>query len=287
MKKTLSILCIALLAISSWVQLQGEILETNEIQTVLNHVEQDSFVFFNTAGTLYVPANTLADCRWRKYFSNRVKQTVSNPEIAQKIIDRVKALIVQCVPKKPVEEISSQLIADLQKQQIVVLGITNKQVKPSNHLLKLGIKLEETLSYLKLVETEEQNQYTFAHGILFTNKQAEGASVLSFLNQIPLRPSKIVMVDNSRHSLESVQEALASTTIAFTGIRYGAADALKENFDPTLGTIEFVCLMHKGRVISDAEALAFKSSEPTSDLQYELMLDEIIRLIAQSSPQGN
>lgn len=266
--------------------LSGEIIQTNEISTVLDHISQDSFVFFNINGTMYEPSNTLADNQWRQYFSKRVAEIVADTQESQAIIDRTKNLIVQRIPKKSVEEKTPQLIADLQAKKIVVLGLTQKQMSTTyaenfgwltnQHLLSLGINLEKTLAYLKQKPgSEAAKGYSFAYGILFTNKQPEGPVLLSFLEEVDQKPSSIVAVDNSLSSLESLQQALEAKGIRFTGLRYGRSDALKENFDPALGTIEFFTFLNQGRIMSDAEALKIKESNPQTN--YEAQLDEYIK----------
>jgi hypothetical protein len=284
MKRMSFFVCGILLALFGAADLTGEIIETKEIRTVLDYVDQDSLVFFNVTGTLYAPSSTLSDNQWREYFSNRVKLIVSDEASSQQLIDKIKNQIVQGIPKKNVEEITPQLIANLQNQKIVVLGITRKNMSTSyaenfgmitrNHLLSLGINLEKTLPYLASGELKDQKEYLFGYGILFTNKQPEGLAVISFVKQMNQTPSLILMVDNSRSSLESVQEALLPTGIAFKGFRYGRADNLKENFDPALGTIEFFAFIKEGSLISDAEALKIKQSN--SAINYEAMLDSYI-----------
>lgn len=280
----------ALVAMCGISHLKGEVIETNEIRTVLQHVDNDSYVFFNITGTLYAPSTTLSDNQWRAYFVTRVKQKISDPDVSQQLIDKIKNRIVQEIPKKNVEDITPQMISDLQERKIVVLGITKKQMSTSyadnfglitrNHLLSLEINFEKTLSYLKIDKTKDQTGYSFAYGILFTNKQPEGPAMISFLKQNDLHPSSIIMVDNSLASLESVQEALQSTGIGFKGIRYGRADSLIENFDPTLGTIEFFAFINEGKIMSDAEALVVKQKDSTTN--YEAKLDDYIQQAAKS-----
>jgi hypothetical protein len=288
MKTLLSLFCGAFLAIGSLTSLQGEIRETNEMSTALESVDQDSFVFLNVSSVMYGPGTTLANVQWRDYFSDRVQKIVFKPEIREEIIAQVKNAIVKKVPKKNLEEITPALISDLQQQQIVVLGISKKETSTSyadnfgeitsNHLLSLGIRLEDTLTYLKVQEDEEKKDYTLVHGILFTNKQPEGPALLSFLEQAQKTPSKIVMVDNSFDSLKSVKEALESKGIVFEGIRYGGADAIKESFDPTLGTIQFFSFIKGGQILSDEEASEIKSRDPEgAATYYEKELDSFIK----------
>lgn len=260
----------------------GEIVETNKIKDLIPYINQDSFVFLNVTGTLYAPSNALSDNQWRKYFSNLVNHVIDDSEVAEQLIDKIKKQIVTQIPKRNIEEITPRLIAHLQDKRVVVWGITQKLMATSyaenfgeithNHLLSLNIQLEKTLQYFQIPQIPQED-FSFAHGILFTNKQPVGPALVSFLKHGRL-PVNVVMVDNSINSLESAQEALESTGISFTGIRYGRADS-KEDFDPTLGTIQFFAFINEGIILSDEEAL--KSMPVDKSIDYEALLTKYIK----------
>lgn len=285
MKRLFNFVWSIFFTIGAMAPLSGEIIESNEINTLRQYVDQNAFVFLNITGTLYEPSTTLSDNQWREYFAQRVKRLISDSAASQQLIDQIKNQIVQKIPKKAVEKITPDLISDLQKKQIVVLGLTKKQMSTTyaenfgwitqNHLAQLGIHLDKTLSYLRYSPQERQKSYSFAYGILFTNKQPEGPAMVSFLKEIQQKPSKIIVVDNGADALKSLEESLKPTQIPFTGIRYGRADALKANFDPTLGTIEFFAFIKEGKILSDAEALEIKKSHPQTN--YESLLDQYIQ----------
>lgn len=278
-KKILSLWVPLFVAILHLAPIQGEIIETNEIALIENLTDPNTLVLFNVGSTLYEPGLTLSSNQWRLYFADRVQKLVPDPVAAQKLIDHVKNRIVEKLPKKSVEEITPQLIAQLQERHIPVLGITQKEMSTSysenfgeitsKHLLSLGIDLEKTTSYLAVSKPSEGDHYTFAYGMIFTYKKPEGPAVLSFLKRIK-KPSKIVMIDNSYDSLKSVETALASTGIAFEGVKYTRGDIFKENFDPTLGTIEFFPFINEGKILTDEEAKAIKTAHPDKDYQAEL-----------------
>ena len=265
------------------INLSGEITEVNEISTIQNSVTNDSLVLFNVSGTLYAPSTTLADNQWRLYFTERVNAIVIDKEDAEMLINKIKNEIVSYLPKKPVEEFTPQLIESLQNQQIPVLGITQKHMSTSyaesfglitkNHLLSIGVDLEKTLSYLKVNMDSDEN-YSFAYGLIFTNKKPVGPAILSFLNRIEDKPTEIIMIDNSLENLENAQLALALTDIKFKGFRYGRADELKTNFDPIIGNIQFFAFINDRKIMSDEEAKQIKDANP--DVNYSSLLDSYI-----------
>ena len=285
MKQTIRALLGSIITLCAILPAAAEIKETKEISKALDYATEDSLILFNITGTLYQPSNTLADHQWREYFSKRVEQIVPDPKISQALIDQTKNLIVQKIPKKTVEDVTPQMVASLQAKKIPVLGLTKKQASTSyadnfawitqKHLADLGIHLEKTLSYLKFKDGNAKEQgYTFAYGILFTNKQAEGPALNLFLNTLEQKPSVIIAVDNTLSSLENMQHALETQGIKFMGLRYGRADEDKANFDPVLGTVEFLTFINEGRIITDAEASALKQSTPS--VNYDALLDYYI-----------
>lgn len=284
LKHFLAFLVGTVISLTQFFHVSAEIIETNEISSLEEYVTADSLVLLNVTGTLYEPGNTLADRQWRDYFAERVNALVSDKIIADRLINKVKNDIVTHLPKKTVEDCVPQLIANLQHQQIPVLGITQKQMATSyadnfglitsKHLIGLGINLEGTLSYLNVKSDTDNSNHSFAFGLIFTNKKPVGLGILSFLDRLAYKPEKIIMVDNSRDNLEDAEAALASIDIKFEGLRYGRADINKTNFDPILGNIQFIAFVKTGQIIYDEEAAQIKLRNP--DVDYSILLDNLI-----------
>lgn len=267
------------------IAVSAEIIETNEISTVQDYVTKDSLLFFDVTGTLYEPATTLANHDWRVYFSERVHSIVSDADLAESFINKIKNQIVNHIPKKPVEEQTSRLISSLQDQQIPVFGITCKQIITPyadnfglitrNHLLSVGVNLQNTLSYVHVKESREDASHSFVYGILFTNKKPVGPAILAFLDCLPHLPAKIIMIDDSLNNLKNAEEMLVFRGVKFEGLRYGRSDILKTNFDPILGNIQFFAFINNQQILSDEQALRIKQEHPETD--FSLMLDDYIR----------
>jgi hypothetical protein len=263
--------------------LSAGISETEEISNVQNFVTNDSLVLLNITGTLYEPATTLADNQWRIYFTERVHTLVSDRDAADRWINKIKNEIVNHLPKKPVEEFTSQFVSYLQNEKISVLGITQKQMATAyadnfglitkNHLLSININLENTLSYLN-VKGEDPSSHSLAYGIIFTNKKPVGPAILAFLDRLETKPSKIIMVDNTLDCLKDAEETLMQANIPFEGFRYSHSDHLKTDFDPVLGHIQFFAFMKERQILSDEEAKLIKESNPDTD--YDALLDKYI-----------
>lgn len=288
-----------LMTLASASNIQGEIVETNEISTIASVADKDSLVLFNVTDTLYSPSTTFGSNQWRKYFAERAEKNISDEKLRVWLIDKIKKESIT-IPKKPVEAGTSELISNLQNQSIPVLGITKKKMSTTyannfgaitrDHILSVGINLEKTLNYYT-VQPDENSKYDFAYGIIFTSKQPVGETMVSFLKRVTSKPTKVVMIDNSKEALELTEAALANSGIAFKGFRYGRSDSRKQAFDPVLGIIQFLVFEIEGRVMSDAEALQVKLDHPQEN--YEARLDDFLKFlndaytVAMSATQMN
>lgn len=271
-------------------QVQAVIIETNEIATVRDYVDENCLVFFNLTGTLYESSTTLGSHQWREYFAEKVECMIAEGMISEAaghaLINKVKREIVLKVPKRPVEEITPQLITDLQEAKIPVFGITKKAMAvpyaddfgliTSNHLESIGIHLEKTLSYFKGFEETRNQFYSFAYGILFTGRKSphhhplDSVACLAhlfsdnhYLDDKNSAIPKIVMVDNSTETLSSMNWVFGNAN--FVGLRYGRADVRKADFNPILGIIQFVAFFEYNRIMSDEEAAQVYLNHPHSD----------------------
>lgn len=265
---------------------QGEtgIKQIDHISDVKNSIDSQSLVLFNITGTLYESSTTMSDQKWREYFAGRVTKLIPDQELANKIINATKNDIVQSVPKKLVEPQTKDLIQELQAKKIPVFAITEKKMATdyaenfgqitSDHLKRLGINLEKSATYSKIPVQSGSDKYSFAYGIIFSNKKPVGPAVMEFLQDSGLKPSRIIMIDDSQQSLENVQKDL-DKSIEFYGFRYGHTDAKKAQFDPTLGIIEFLAFSKNRKIMSDEDAMKIRKANPA--VNYENQLDELIK----------
>lgn len=278
------LLFVAAINLFSFQQVYGQIITIEKISSIPQDADKDSLVLLNITGTLYEPASTLADNKWRLYFAERVNSVISDARLSDQIINETKNKIVNSLPKRVTEESAPQLIAGLQQRQIPVYGITEKctstpyaedfGIITSQHLKRVGIDLEKTLAYANIPE-EAADKYSFQHAIIFTCKKPVGPALVAFLYNNHLAPKKIVMVDNSRKSLENAQDALSTTKTEFIGLHYSRPDSNAKAFNPTIGTIEFLAFNEGGEIISDEKAEQIRLEHP--EINYESLLDEFIR----------
>lgn len=261
----------------------ARITETKELSMIQDTLTPDALVLVNIPGTLYEPATTLADKRWKNYFVERVHSLILDQITAERLINQAKYEIANRAPKKPTKDVISPLIAYLQGQNIPVLGLMRKKMATSytdhleliiqNHLLNLGINFENTLSYLDIKKLSKKTSHSFAHGLLFTNKYPTGQAILEFIDQLHRKPTKIILIDHSYDELEHAEAILMPAGVSFEGFRYGRLDA--RPFDPVIGSIQFLAFMCHKQILSDEQAREIKEANPEVD--FIALLDRYIQ----------
>lgn len=277
-KRFFKIFC-GLLALISANTLHSAIFESDKIETVLEYADKKTLVLLDITSTLYEPSVTMADKRWRSFFAERAKKVLGDADLAQKLSDKVEGMLVTQIPKKLLETCAPDVVKMLQDQKIPTFGLTLKRLSTSyasnfgeityNNLVNLGIDLQKSLSYTKVTQGNSSN-YTFAYGMIFTNKKPLGIALEDFLPSLNKMPKKIVVVENSFVHLKEIEESLSAQNIEFVGIRYNRGDAKKAQFDPTLGIIQFLHFVGDGQILSDEQALMIKTLAPNNDWNEDL-----------------
>lgn len=277
------------LTLCSTVNLLGTIIETDKIETIFSdELDKETLVLFNLTNTIYTSSNTMGNSLWKNYFCGKVRKLFKDEKVANGIINRVKNKIVKVVPKRLIEEETSQIISELQDKQIPVLGLTLKHVSrpyannfgkiTARHLLAIGVDFKLTNEYLNIDSPLHDDNFQYLYGLIFSQGKPPGKAVESFLNHIDYSINKVLVIDNSEENLKDLEEVLNHAGIAFQGFHY--TEKKDQSFDPLLGTIQFLTFLETNKVISDEEAIIIK--ETISAKNIDAMLNEAIISLAQS-----
>ncbi len=262
------------------------IIKTENLGTLLEFSEKNTLFISDITNTLYRPCNTMSDKKWRTYMANHIRGIIPDTTQALKIANRIENKIVNQVDKQLVHNNAPKVIGELQKQEIPFLAITMKSwaapydpnfgITTSQHLKKLGIDLEKSVPLLGNIETDKTEEYTFAKGIIFTNKKPLNASLNAFLNRMEKKPEKIIILENSITHKEKLEAVIKAHNIAITYVLHSSSDE-QTIFDPDLGTIEFIEYMNNSKLILDKEANEIKNKNPSvnyGDLLTQYILNE-------------
>ena len=134
-----------------------------------------------------------------------------------------------------------------------------------NELARLGIQFNEKLGQQEAVRlsNDPKKQPIFYRGIIFTAKANKGEAILDLLQVGNLRPKKIIIFDNNKNELKSMQRALRKFDIDYYGINYlaQAQIVIKVNSDQMM--LQQDTLINQRKWLEDdevLEALAAKTS---------------------------
>lgn len=269
-------LIIGILLFSS---LQGEITEIQGIESVKSYIQNDTVVLLNVGDTLFAPSSMLADYKFRQYFVEKVNGLLGDSPAAPAIIDLVKGIIVEKIPKVTPEKVTSIFVENLQNGKVPVLGYTERffsnSYAPNNgkitsqQLLNIGIDLEKTLSYFP-VKAYHNDKFDFQYGMIFGNKNNIGPALVDFFQTQGFTPAHVILVDDHVETLKDIEQALSLLNVDFQGLRYGQGDERKKHFDSTLATIEFFAYMTENKLMTDEEALQERTKNPNVNWEEQL-----------------
>lgn len=275
----------------------SEKIETNNFEKLLDVSNKNTLILSDITNTLYKPCNMMSDKKWRTYVANRVRDVIPDPILATRIANSIENIIVNQVDKVLVHKNAPSVIKELQARGIPLIAISMKSwsapydpnfgITTSDHLKKLDIDLEKSVplvgrmknaensSFENVKEVQKTDEYTFAKGIIFTNKKPLDKALDAFLNRLEKKPAHIIILENSDEHKEKLEIVAKAHNIALTFIKHKSSENQENSFDPTLGTIEFLHFMKDSKTILDGEAKTIKESNPLVD--FETLLKDYIR----------
>ncbi|MEI8124969.1 MAG: DUF2608 domain-containing protein [Parachlamydiaceae bacterium] len=274
----------------------NDAIEVTDVSILFEVSNQNTLILTDISDTLYKPCNTISDKKWRTYLAGRVHEIVLDPTLVSKIANSIENIIVNQVDKKLVHKNTPSVIKELQSRGIPLIAISLKNwaapydpnfgTTTSNHLKKLGIDLEQSIpllgkmqidgssSFELVQEVNATDEYTFAKGIIFTNKKPLDNALDAFLNRLEKKPAQIVILENSYEHKEKLARVIKAHNIGLTFIKHQPSEHQENAFDPTLGTIEFLRFMEDSRTILDEEAQRIKENSTAVD--FEALLKDYI-----------
>lgn len=267
----------------------NDAIEVTDISILIEVSNQNTLILTDISDTLYKPCNTMSNKKWRIYLAGRVREAVLDPILASKIANSIENTIVNQVDKELVHKNAPSVIKELQSKGIPLIAISLKNwaapydpnfgTTTSNHLKKLGIDLEQSVpllgkmqidansSFEDVQEVNTTDEYTFAKGIIFTDKKPLDNALDAFLSRLEKKPAQIVIFENSYEHKEKLTRVIKAHNIGLTFIKHQPSEYQENAFDPTLGTIEFLQFMVDSRTILDEEAQRIKENSTAVDFE--------------------
>lgn len=254
MKRFLLLICFSLAATC---HLSGEIIETKNFKEITNYIQPKTLILLDIDDTLLIPVQTLGTDVW---FTSRLEHYLQIKKDYCEALDRALAEweAVRHVTKvKIVEEGTDKIINDMQKNHIVVMGLTTQGLALATRtvmqLKSLSIDLSKTApSPEDHYFINGSNGVLYRQGILFTSGTSKGEALIKFLNTINYYPKHVVFINDKRSHLQDVEKSIPSN-MSFVGLRYSYSDERVANFCQKIADLQWTHSTFD-HLLSDEEA---------------------------------
>lgn len=243
--------------------LRAEICEVTRFEELLNHVDEETVVFIDMDNTLTDSALSLGSTAWRHFLRKHFKGQ-KDPATQIDLHDRYTYLVAKGVPVRPVEETTPDVVRLLQEKKIVALCLTARgktqwytstiddvEVLTQQQLLSIGVDFRR--SSIPTVFSENEIP-SYSNGILFAAEKPKGEFLKELFFQLGYFPKKVILIDDKREQLVSVEAALQEFGIPFLGLWYLAGDQQSQDFDLHVTNVQLEALLQKEPLLSDEEA---------------------------------
>jgi hypothetical protein len=235
--------------------------EVVEIRSISEAALKDppALVVFDLDNTVYEPAQTMGSDQWGGYQQRRLRDLGVPEPLATDGGVAMFSQAQRATKVRLVELETAAIIRGLQDAGVPVLALTARPLDLVDRTLEqlAGLGVDFTRRPLARGEFTVERTARFRGGVLFVGPHNDKGLLLKAIHKQlrkPL-PRSLAFFDDKRHHVDEMEKALADTGTAYTGYRYGAADARVKAFDPAVGDLQWRTFRETGRIPSDEEAL--------------------------------
>lgn len=226
-------------------------------------IQADTLVVFDVDETLTQPTDTyLINEHTPQAEAFKKKLFQQHPEV--KDWNGLASIMLQEAPRPLIEPMVVQKIKELETRNILIIVCTGMNTGPYGSLPSLEEWRYNSLKSLGFQGSYETlvfkvigfNRYpVFYKGVLSTDLEVKGPVLGAFLDEVKLKPHKIVMFDDDLPCLQSVQQECEKRGIGFQGYQYLGAHA--KPWDETLIQFQADYLIKNRKWLNDDEVRLF------------------------------
>jgi len=231
-------------------------IESNNLEDVFQYIEEGAVVIFDLDGTVMEPLQMLGSDPWAYYYGDKLIALHRNKKKGLDAFVPVWQWVQKNIEMKLVDERLISVLERIKCRGACVMGFTARGIalaeRTSEQLNAIEVDLTRNCYYRQAVAGDG---FLFTNGVLFVDVGVDkGIMFKRFCDKIGNLPSKIIFLDDQAKNITYVKNMCIKHGIPFVGMRYGRADATKENFDPAISDIQLSHLQKTGKILSDKEA---------------------------------
>ncbi len=258
---------------------KAEIIPTYSIDSITiknldNLIDENTVVFVELDDVLVMPKSKMfyyGDNPYRLFIYELFSLSKTNPQYLNLIVKwyQMRKLML-------VEEGWQNFIETLKKRKIPVYGLCTMPIQIQNiepkrflELKELGITFTEKVNDKDIIEIDKKEDQAslFYRGIIFTGPSAKANSLLNFIKVTNISPKKIVVFDNSKSELQTIESNFYRFRINFYSILYLGPRKFVDTPDPNVVRLQQKILFEQEKWLEDEEAEALlKRITETKDL---------------------
>lgn len=234
----------------------AEIIESNSMNSILKYVHKDCLVVFDLDNTLIESTTQLGSAQWGDHLGFVYSKTAKSIEEIDTLIADSWCKVQPLITVRCVDSDAPNVVAELHKQEIVLIGLTSRRPQEIHHTQKqldhVQIAMSKILDDNALEDTHHLKTIIFHQGIIYCtplNKKSDGLRL--FLEKLHHSPQRIIFIDDKPPHIKDIALLVESLGIEYVGIRFGGADERVASFNPDIAKIQWDCLP---LIISDDEA---------------------------------
>lgn len=248
---------LSILLLVSNIAHSATIVETRTIETVLPHIDEESWFLVDLDNTVYQAKQALGHVNWLQHEVQSLVEAGMSKEDAFHSLYPLWKKTQMVTEVVPVEAQMIEAILDLQKRNIVVMGVTHRQPfivsETLRQLSSIGVDLKLSAPHHETLHIPSARPALYTQGILFVNDfNSKGDIFRALLQQFGRKPKKIVFIDDKKKNVEELAKAAEAEGIAFIGIHYTAVEHGPQIYSPELAAIQ---LKFFNQIINNQHAL--------------------------------
>lgn len=238
LKKLFFAFAIALCGLS-----EAEIIECQNFKEIYNHIDKETLIILDIDDTLLIPKQMVGCDEWFMHRLADYKKTMSDEDALENALKEWEA-VRHLTEMMIVEPQTEEIIADLQNQGHIVMGLTTQGLALAT---RTSLQLKEQKIFLNLTAPSKEDLYftvghhgvLFRNGILFTSGQSKAESLKQLCSSISFQPKKILFINDKASHLKDLERYALESDIPFVGLRYGYSDFRKKAFSSAIADYQF------------------------------------------------
>lgn len=188
---------------------RAEVREIKSMSEIVSEVRPTTLLVFDLDNTLVEPVGNIGSDQWYDYALTALRRDGLDEAAAEKEANALWTRMLGVVKVKPVEELTPILLREQQKRGLKILALTARGSEDA----------AATFAQLKAIGVDLSSS-----AVIFVGDGDKGEALLTFLDTIKLRPTRVVFVDDKLRHAKSVDAVMTAAGIPCVAFRYGALD---------------------------------------------------------------